>query len=131
MWQRGELVLGCDEKTGILIRRRKYPTLPVQPGRPRRREHEYVRLGSRHLTITLSVPTGQVVGDLTQTHTGSDFVAHMEHAVQELPEAERYHWVVDNNRTHSTPAVCAWVAQWSCSWPCQTICRRPRSGGSG
>ncbi len=30
-----------------------------------------------------------------------------------MPEASRYHWVVDNNRTHSTPAVCALVAELS------------------
>jgi hypothetical protein len=111
MWQVGELVISTDEKTGILIRRRKHPTLPVQPGLPRRREHEYVRLGSTHLHASFCVPTGQVAYDLTRTHNGNDFVAHLRHAVAELPQAERYHWVVDNNRTHSTPAVCALVAE--------------------
>jgi hypothetical protein len=107
----GELVVSTDEKTGILIRRRKYPTLPILPGLPRRREHEYVRLGMRHLSATFCVPTGQVAHDLSLTHNGSDFMSHLGHAVTELPEAKRYHWVLDNNRTHSTPAVCAWVAQ--------------------
>jgi len=114
LWQeRGELVLSTDEKTGILLRRRKHPTLPAQPGQPRRREHEYVRLGSTHLSATLCVPTGQVAYDLTRTHGGEDFCAHLLHAVAEMPAAERYHWVVDNNRTHSTPGVCAVVARLS------------------
>jgi hypothetical protein len=113
LYQLGELVLSTDEKTGILIRRRKHKTLPVGPGQPRRREHEYVRLGSTHLSATLCVPTGQVVGDLTRTHKGDDFAAHLRHAVRALPRADRYHWVVDNNRTHSTPAVCACVARLS------------------
>jgi hypothetical protein len=110
LWQLGELVLSTDEKTGILIRRRKHPTRPCRRGAPRRREHEYVRLGSTHLTASFCVPTGQVAYDLTRTHNGNDFAAHLRHAVQEMPPAERYHWVVDNNRTHSTPAVCAAVA---------------------
>jgi hypothetical protein len=113
LWRRGELVVSTDEKTGILIRRRKHPTKPAQPGLPRRREHEYVRLGSTHLSASFCVPTGQVAYDLTRTHNGGDFCAHLRHAVAELPEASRYHWVLDNNRTHSTPGVCALVAELS------------------
>jgi DDE superfamily endonuclease len=113
LWQMGELVISTDEKTGILIRRRKHPSKPIKPGLPRRREHEYVRLGSTHLSASFCVPTGQVAYDLTRTHNGNDFVAHLRHAVQEMPKAERYHWVVDNNRTHSTPAVCTLVAELS------------------
>jgi hypothetical protein len=113
LWQAGELVVCADEKTGILIRRRKHPTLPARPGQPRRREHEYVRLGSTHLHATFCVPTGQVAYDLTRTHGGGDFAAHLRHAAAEMPRAGRYHWVLDNNRTHSTPAVCATVAELS------------------
>jgi len=113
LWRRGELVVSTDEKTGILIRRRKHPTLPALPGQPRRREHEYVRLGSTHLSASFCVPTGQVVYDLTSTHNGGDFCCHLRHAAQEMPLASRYHWVLDNNRTHSTPAVCALVAELS------------------
>jgi putative transposase len=113
LFQMGELVICSDEKTGILIRQRRYPTLPSLPGQPRRREHEYIRHGSRHLSVSLCVPTGQVAYDLTQTHNGDDFAAHLRHATARLPQAERYHWVVDNNRTHSTPGVCAAVAQMS------------------
>ena len=115
----GELVVCADEKTGILVRRRKHPTKEARPadgtgrGLPRRREHEYVRLGMRHLGASLCVPTGQVVGELTTSHGGADFCAHLRHAVEELPQAKRYHWVIDNNRTHSTPGVCATVAELS------------------
>ena len=114
LWrEQGELVVSTDEKTGILIRRRKHPTLPILPGVPRRREHEYVRLGSTHLHASFCVPTGQVAFDLTRSHNGDDFCAHLKHAVKEMPQAGRYHWVLDNNRTHSTPGVCALVAEMS------------------
>lgn len=113
LWQLGELVISTDEKTGILIRRRKHPTRPLRPGLPRRREHEYIRLGMRQLSASFCVPTGQVAYDLSLTHNGADFVTHLGHAVAELPAATRYHWVLDNNRTHSTPAVCALVAELS------------------
>lgn len=32
LWQASELVLSTDEKTGILIRRRKHPTKPIRLG---------------------------------------------------------------------------------------------------
>jgi hypothetical protein len=113
LWQMGELVISTDEKTGIFIRRRKHPSKPIRPGRPRLREHEYVRLGMRQLSASLCVPTGQVAYDLSTTHNGLDFAAHLRHAVGELPGAGRYHWVVDNNRTHSSMVVCATVAELS------------------
>ncbi len=59
LWRQGELVLSTHEKTGILIRRRQHKSKPIRPGLSRRREHEYVRLGSRHLSATFCVPTGQ------------------------------------------------------------------------
>jgi hypothetical protein len=111
LFEAGELVICTDEKTGILIRRRRHPTLPIEPGRPRRREHEYVRHGSRHLSVSFCVATGRAAYDLTQTHNGDDFAAHLLHATERMPEAGRYHWVLDNNRTHSTPGVCAAVAR--------------------
>jgi hypothetical protein len=113
LWQMGELVVCTDEKTGIFIRRRKHPSKPCRRGWPRLREHEYVRLGMRQLSASFCVPTGQVVGDLTLTHNGSDFAAHLGHAVAALPPAACYHWVLDNNRTHSTPGVCRVVAELS------------------
>lgn len=113
LYQMGELVISTDEKTGILIRRRKHQSKPVKPGLSRRVEHEYVRLGGTHLSASFCVPTGQVAYDLTATHNGNDFVAHLRHAAEEMPRAERYHWVLDNNRTHSTKAVCALVAELS------------------
>ena len=114
LWQKqGELVVCTDEKTGILIRQRKHPTRPIEPGLPRRREHEYVRHGSTHLSVSFCVPTGRVAYDLTQTHGGDDFARHLKHAAAQMPQAGRYHWVLDNNRTHSTPGVCAAVARLS------------------
>jgi hypothetical protein len=107
----GELVICTDEKTGILIRQRKYPTLPVRPGQPRRREHEYIRHGARHLTASFVVATGQVVHDLGLTHNSADFAAHLRHVVKQLPAAPRYHWVLDNVSTHWHLVVCQAVAQ--------------------
>ena len=44
--QDDEFVFSADEKTSVQARRRVHPTLPPQPGRPMKVEHEYERLGA-------------------------------------------------------------------------------------
>src|SRR5436190_17536222 len=76
MYQEGRLVLSSDEKTGMQILGRKYPTQPAQPGKPAKREFEYIRHGTRCLLTTFCVPTGEVVWEVGQTRTSLDWVAH-------------------------------------------------------
>ena len=81
LYQHGELVLCCDEKTGIQALERKYPTKPTQPGRPELQEFEYIRNGTRCLLATFVVPTGSVYGDVTARRTNQDFRRHIRHTV--------------------------------------------------
>src|SRR5688500_10040474 len=43
-FEQGRLVICSDEKTGMQILQRKYPTQPIEPGKPEKREHKYIRL---------------------------------------------------------------------------------------
>lgn len=43
LYQQGRLVISSDEKTGMQILGRKYPTQLAQPGKPEKREFEYIR----------------------------------------------------------------------------------------
>jgi DDE superfamily endonuclease len=112
----GRLVLCSDEKTGMQILERKYPTQPMAPGKPEKREHEDIRHGTRALIASFVVPTGQVVWNLGQTRTSADFAAHWANVVQQLPAMNRYDWVVDTLNTHWRLDVCRVVAQW-CQGP--------------
>jgi transposase len=111
-YQEGRLVICADEKTGMQILQRRYPTQPVQPGKPEKREHEYIRHGVRALIASFVVATGQVVWNLGQTRTSTDFANHLANVVHQLPEMQRYDWVVDNLNTHWSLDVCRLVAQW-------------------
>jgi transposase len=115
-FEHGRLVICTDEKTGMQIRQRKYPTQPMAPGKPEKREHEYIRHGVRALIASFVVATGQVVWNLGQTRTSADFAAHLANVVHQLPEMQRYDWVVDNLNTHWSLDVCRLVAQW-CGGP--------------
>jgi transposase len=109
--QHGELVVCTDEKTGMQILQRKHPTIPVQPGKPEKREHEYIRHGTRCLIASFVVPTGQVVSDLSVTRTSRDFAAHLAHVAGQFPDYRRFHWVLDNLNTHWSLDVCELLAR--------------------
>ena len=63
MYRQGRLVICCDEKTGMQALGRPHPTQPAVPGKPERREQDYIRYGTRSLIASLIVPTGEPVGD--------------------------------------------------------------------
>lgn len=111
-FEQGRVVICSDEKTGMQILQRKYPTLPMTPGTPEKREHEYIRHGVRALIASFVVATGQVVWNLGQTRTSADFAVHLANVVNQLPDMQRYDWVVDNLNTHWSLDVCRLVAQW-------------------
>jgi DDE superfamily endonuclease len=110
--EHGRLVICTDEKTGMQILQRKYPTQPAPPGKPEKREHEYIRHGARALIASFVVPTGQLVWNLGVTRTSADFAAHLANVVGQLPTMKRYDWVVDNLNTHWRLEVCRLVASW-------------------
>ena len=110
LYQQGELVICCDEKTGMQILQRKYPTQPAQPGKPEKREFEYIRHGTRALITSFVVPTGEVVWDLGLTRTSSDFAAHLLRVVRRFRDWPQITWVLDNLNTHWSLEACEILA---------------------
>jgi transposase len=121
-YEQGRLVMCCDEKTGMQVLERKTPTQPAQPGRRERREHEYIRHGTRVLINALAVATGHIAWTIGTTRKATDFVAHLQRAYQHLPRMAHYDWVMDNLNTHWSLDVCRLVAQW-CKVPFEPVKR--------
>ena len=111
-YEQGRLVICSDEKTGMQILERKHPTQLVLPGKPEKREQEYIRHGTRVLTGSFVVPTGQVLWTLGETRKSKDFAAHLTNVKNALAKMQRYDWVVDNLNTHWSLDVCRVVADW-------------------
>jgi DDE superfamily endonuclease len=109
-------VICADEKTGMQILQRRSPTRPAQPGKPEKREHEYIRHGVRALWASFVVPTGQRVWHLGQNRTRADWATHLANVVHQLPTMHRDDWVVDHLNTHWSLDVCRLVAAW-CDLP--------------
>src|SRR5271169_2473509 len=64
-----EFVLCADEKTSIQARLRKHKSLPPQPSRSMRIEHEYQRLGSWAYLAALDVHRAKIFGRC-EAHSG-------------------------------------------------------------
>lgn len=110
--QAGERVLSTDEMTGIQAKERKYPTLPMGPGRVERREFEYIRHGTQTLIANWDVAAGGIVAPTVgQTRTEHDFAIHIAKTVASDPGALRWHFVVDNLDTHKSESLVRFVAE--------------------
>jgi hypothetical protein len=116
MYQRGELVICVDEKTGIQALERARPTTPGKPGQDERRDYEYIRRGTRCLIGSRVVATGQVIGSVTTQRKTWDFVRHIRAVVESFPQATKVHWVMDNLNTHWTFPLCRYLGRLSDAW---------------
>lgn len=108
----GERVLSTDEMTGIQALERKYPTIPMGPGRVERREFEYIRRGTVTLIANFDVAQGMIVApSLGPTRTEEDFVAHIRRTVASDPATTRWHFVTDNLNIHQSESLVRLVAK--------------------
>ena len=106
----GDHVVSTDEMTGIQALERAAPTQPMRPGRPERREHEYLRHGTRSLIATMNVATGAVLAPaLGPTRTETDFAAHIAPVLDTDPAA-RWLFLTDNLNTRQSEALVRLVA---------------------
>jgi transposase len=106
----GALVLCVDEKTQIQALDRTQPMLPLRPGSPERRTHDYKRNGTTSLYAALQLATGQVLGACYPRHRHQEFLSFLRGVVKAFP-GEELHVVLDNSSTHSTPEVRRWLGR--------------------
>jgi hypothetical protein len=66
-------VFAVDEKPQIQALERTAPVLPMVPGTPERRSHDYVRHGTTGLFAALNTATGKVIDQLSAQHRAVDF----------------------------------------------------------
>jgi transposase len=102
------IVLSVDEKTSIQALQRTQLPLPLRSGRATRHTHDYKRHGVIDLYAALEVATGKVTHNLTNSHTGADFLSFMKKVARAYPKQE-LHVVLDNSSTHSTEQVEEWL----------------------
>ncbi|WP_327581660.1 IS630 family transposase [Nonomuraea sp. NBC_00507] len=104
------VVLCVDEKSQIQALDRSQPVLPMMPGMPERRTHDYVRNGITSLFAAFNIADGSVIGELHRQHRAAEFKKFLTTIDQTVPAELDVHLICDNG-THKTPAIKAWLAR--------------------
>jgi transposase len=104
------LVLCVDEKSQIQALDRSQPVLPMMPGMPERRTHDYVRNGTSSLFAALDVATGRVIGSVHRRHRAVEFKKFLVKLDKQVPAELGVHLICDNYATHKTDTIQRWLA---------------------
>lgn len=103
------VVLCVDEKSQIQALERTQPLLPLRPGAPERRSHDYTRHGTTTLFAALDMKTGEVIGELRRRHRATEFKAFLATIDGRIPDDFDVHVICDNYGTHKAPVVSRWL----------------------
>ena len=105
------VVLCVDEKSGIQALDRSQPVLPVMPGVPGRRSHDYVRHGTTDLFAAFNIADGTVISELHRHHRAAEFKKFLARIGKAVPAGLAVHLACDNLATHKAPVIQAWLAR--------------------
>jgi hypothetical protein len=103
--QEGIHVVSTDEMTGIPAWERAAPDHPMQPGKVKLQEFEYIRHGACCLIANWDVAQGQVVApSVLPTRTEYDFANHIAQTIETDPDAG-WVFIVDQLNTHQSASL--------------------------
>lgn len=105
------VVLCTDEKSQVQALDRSQPVLPMMPGMPERRSHDYVRHGITSLFAAFNIADGTVISELHRNHRATEFKKFLTTIDKTVPADLDIHLICDNYGTHKTPAIKAWLAR--------------------
>lgn len=103
------MVLCVDEKSQIQAVDRTQPILPLRPGQPERRTHDYQRHGTTTLFAALNAKTGEVIGECHRRHRAIEFKKFLGTIDTSVPGELDVHLILDNYGTHKTPSIKRWL----------------------
>jgi transposase len=105
------VVLCVDEKSQIQALDRTAPVLPLMPGVPERRSHDYRRYGTTNLYAALDVASGQVISETSPRHRAEEFRRFLNLIDASVPAGLDVHVVLDNSSTHKTSSIQRWLVR--------------------
>jgi transposase len=105
------VVLCVDEKSQIQALDRSQPVLPMMPGMPERRTHDYLRHGITSLFAAFNIADGTVISELHRRHRAIEFRKFLVRIDKAVPADLDVHLVCDNYATHSTAEIRTWLAR--------------------
>jgi transposase len=105
------VVLCVDEKSQIQALDRSQPVLPMMPGMPERRTHDYLRHGITSLFAAFNIADGTVISQVHRRHRAIEFRKFLTAIDKAVPATLEVHLVCDNYATHNTPEIKTWLAR--------------------
>jgi transposase len=105
------VVLCVDEKSQIQALDRSQPVLPMMPGMPERRTHDYLRHGITSLFAAFNIAGGTVISELHRRHRAIEFRKFLAAIDKAVPAGLDVHLVCDNYATHNTAEIRTWLAR--------------------
>ena len=105
------VVLCVDEKSQIQALHRSQPVLPMMPGMPERRTHDYLRHGITSLFAAFNIADGTVISELRRRHRAIEFRKFLVRIDKAVPAGLDVHLVCDNYATHNTAEIKTWLAR--------------------
>jgi transposase len=103
------VVLCVDEKSQMQALNRSQPVLPMMPGMPERRTHDYARHGVTSLFAAFNIADGTVISAIHRQHRAIEFRKFLTAIDKAVPVELDIHLVCDNLATHKTPAIRSWL----------------------
>jgi transposase len=105
------VVLCVDEKSQMQALERTQPLLPLRPGWPEKRSHDYRRHGVTSLFAALDAHRGEVIHRTYRQHRHQEFLRFLDLIDERIPAGVQVHLVIDNYATHKTPRVKRWFSR--------------------
>jgi transposase len=103
------VVLCVDEKSQVQALDRSAPVLPMMPGMPEKRTHDYVRNGITSLFAALDMASGTVIGAFHRRHRSTEYRKFLIKIDKNVPAELDVHIICDNYATHKTDAIQKWL----------------------
>jgi len=105
------VVLCVDEKSQMQALDRSQPVMPMMPGMPERRSHDYARHGVTSLFAAFNIADGTVISAIHRKHRAVEFKQFLVTIDKAVPAELDVHLICDNLSTHKTPAINAWLTR--------------------
>jgi transposase len=105
------VVLCVDEKSQVQALDRSQPVLPMMPGMPERRTHDYYRHGVTSLFAAFNIADGTVISQLHRRHRAIEFRSFLTTIDKTVPTELDVHVVCDNYATHNTAEIKTWLGR--------------------
>jgi transposase len=105
------VVLCVDEKSQMQALDRSQPVMPMMPGMPERRSHDYARHGVTSLFAAFNIADGTVISEIHRKHRAVEFRKFLIGIDKAVPAELDVHLICDNLSTHKTPAINTWLTR--------------------